>query len=195
MNAEAIRESRKSHLARKNRRDITALSEQGANLLCSLWEARAVIPDGFRSVRALDIGSGFSSVVLRRLCGRGDVDVVYTLDTAPKWLQTTLYELEDLELNTEHCLDYGLFEQLQSVRMRTFHLLLLDSASTEHRIEVLPIVTKWLAPQGTLVLDDWHMPHYTRHAVPLLNRLGFAITEHPETKDAHGRFLATAQRR
>ena len=174
------------HLQRKGRRSQTAISLGAARALWRLLDGRA--PGA-----VLELGSGFSSSVIRAWQRAHPGAVVYTTDSEWKWLGVTLYELELEELDTSHMLHHDVFARLPGTQER-FDLIFFDLADTDTRAQWAPRVVEWLRPAGLLVLDDWHMPHYRARVLPLLQERGFTVTPLPETTDEFGRYLATATR-
>lgn len=183
---------RVAHLHTNGRRSETACGLETAVHLWKLCEAAAqqVGPPSI-----LDLGSGFSSLTLRAWqhynCPTAEV---WTTDTEWRWLGTTLYELEQFGLDTRHCLHHALFHQLPAERTGgRFDLIFHDLNGLPERVRQLPNLTRWLAPNGLLVLDDWHSASYRGDMTAALAGAGFVIDERVEdTRDEFGRFVAHA---
>jgi hypothetical protein len=193
------------HLTRNHRRAETAISLVAAETLWNLLEQR-------QPSTVLEMGSGFSTTVIRTWQNGGapvtspffgvrplritsSPPIVYTTDTSWRWLGATLAELELEGLDTSHMLHHDIFARLPDEHHHArFDLIFLDLADSDTRVQWLPRVMDWLAPQGLLVLDDWQMPHYQTRAQPVLREAGFVVTPLPETRDAFGRYLALAER-
>jgi len=109
--------------------------------------------------RLLDLGSGFSSFVLRRYAGQASAAVeVYSVDHAAVWLATTGQYLERHGLDTS---GLSTWDEFRSRAHTPFDFILHDlgGPGDDHigyRLSVLPEILDLLAPCGVLVLDDAH---------------------------------------
>jgi predicted O-methyltransferase YrrM len=125
--------------------------------------------------RLLDLGSGFSSFVLRRYAGRDGAAVeVQSVDHAAEWLATTARYLERCGLGTS---GLSTWSEFRSREHAPFDLILHDlgGPGDDHigyRVAVLPEVLDLLAPGGVLVLDDAHIPALGPAARRLLHARG-----------------------
>lgn len=147
---------------------------------------------------ACDLGSGFSSVLLR-MVGPGTV----TIDGDSRWLAMTREELTSRQLDHD-CLfviddsavqDYAVYGAMSLVLMDLGAIPFRKGVGgAESRLKYAPLAISLLAEDGVLVLDDWHNADYARRMTALLTAQGFTVTPLPETTDEFGRFAAIARR-
>jgi len=110
--------------------------------------------------RLLDLGSGFSSFVLRRYALRaGAAAEVQSVDYAVEWLTTTSRYLERHHVDAS---GLSAWDEFRSREHAPFDLILHDLGGfgddhIGYRLSVLPEVLELLAPRGVLVLDDAHL--------------------------------------
>ncbi len=123
----------------------------------------AVLCEALEPARVLDLGSGFSSYVLRRAAQRHAGRVV-SVDDDARWLRRSGDFLREQGLAAT-----GLFEW-ERFRASTerFELVFHDLGSMERRREVLPEVLERVAEGGVLVLDDVHKAEYAEAVRALL---------------------------
>ena len=161
----------KKHLSCYGRRASTAIEAKDAIALWHLMEKR-------KPKRILEMGSGFSTWVIRKWAWAQEHDVVvWTLDTEWKWLGTVLVELEQLHLSTEHCLHYDSFMSCLRDTVAHFDLIFVDHGPCAKRVEDYNLYMSLLAPGGVAVFDNWHLPHYHTKMQPLLEADGFEIED------------------
>jgi len=180
---DTLRALRERHLSMPKRRDQTAIDVPSAEWLCRACETT-------EAMDVLELGSGFSSWALRTWQRAHPEVEIWTIDDEEHWLEKTRAELSLLGLRTDHVLP--LTELITTVPVPTFDLVFVDLDSPPTRVAHVSWLMQWLRPGGLLVLDDWHMPYYREPMTEALSAHGFVITEHPETKDQWGRFLASA---
>jgi predicted O-methyltransferase YrrM len=156
------------------------------DVLCRLIE-----PD-----RILDLGSGFSSFVLRRHLASRDVgvhSVIWSIDDSPEWLEQTRVYLRRHGLSTENLLTWDVLCRRPP---EPFDLVLHDLGRMPVRQTVLEDGLVLCRTGGLLVLDDVHKPAYRAHAARVLKRAGldyFSLRR--LTLDSLGRYSWLAQRR
>lgn len=187
-----VTEMRERHLKANNRRDQTAMGIEGAVTLVAA--VSAVAGRLGRICRVADLGSGFSSALLRRLAQHVALEV-WTVDTDWKWLGATLAELEWENVGTDHCHHLDVFDAMTELEGH-FDVLFVDIGPTAVRVRLAERgrLGYWLAPGGLILLDDWHMPHYREAMQPALEAQGFAVKPCRGSQDRHGRYLAEARR-
>lgn len=183
------------HLARPCRRPTTALSLEAAVWLGKrflAWRFEHEASSSPNPPVAADLGSGLSTLVLRRLNSDPSVQhivdgrcVLWTTDDSWRWLGETLYELERQALPTDHCHHdaywWGLIEP------RSLSFVFFDLGDTATRLERIPLLLDRLAPGALLVVDDWQFDHYRTKATPLL--VGLRLLE-TSPEDEHSRVMA-----
>ena len=120
--------------------------------------------------RVLDLGSGFSSLVLRKFAREAGGDVaVWSVDDSPLWLEATRRFLDRHGMDVNHLLTWDEFEAEEKA---PFDLVLYDLGTMDTRAakigEVLPLVRR----SGLLVLDDLHVSRYAWHVRAALQSAG-----------------------
>jgi len=160
---------------------VWAVSLESAALLdalCRLTEPRAVV----------DLGSGFSSAVLRRYARSAAHEcVVHSVDDDAKWLARSGEFLRSLELSTKGLLLWEDRERLIDVYDIVFH----DMGSMALREESLGFVVAHRAEDGVIVLDDMHKTPYGANATKFCVDAGMNVVSLLElTGDAYGRYAS-----
>lgn len=146
--------------------------------LCRLTEPRAVV----------DLGSGFSSAVLRRYARSADHDcVVHSVDDDAQWLARSGEFLRSLELPDEGLVLWENRDQLLDGYDIVFH----DMGSMALREESLGFVLAHRATKGMIVLDDMHKTPYGANATKFMADAGMNVVPLRElTGDAYGRYAS-----
>jgi predicted O-methyltransferase YrrM len=104
--------------------------------------------------RILDLGSGFSSFVLRLYSMNAGKDaVVYSVDDDENWLAKTVEFLRDSQVREDFLMGWQSF--LQSAP-GSFDLIFHDLGNMVLRAQTLPFVLSQLEAKGVFVLDDMH---------------------------------------
>jgi predicted O-methyltransferase YrrM len=147
--------------------DAMAISLELAALLLTLCSYRQ--PD-----RVLDLGSGFSSVVLRKYAQEAPGSLVVTIDDDAEWLHKTRQYLEREGLPFGHLYSWDEFYRRGRFPMG-FDVVLHDLGSMDTRLAVIPKVADLVATGGLLILDDFHKRRYRRQATSLLKARGFKV--------------------
>jgi hypothetical protein len=191
-----LMEQHRVHCGKNKRRDCTAIGVAAA-----AWVWRACEREQARGAavafRVLELGSGFSSTVLRLWQQQAPpVTDVWTVDDEARWLATTRIELAGLGLPVDNLWDFAVLLAADpgAFAPGCFGLVFVDLDGTGTRVRHAEQFVKWTAPGGLLVLDDWHMAHYREPMTARLAALGLAVVPVPETTDAYGRYLAWARR-
>ena len=134
--------------------------------------------------RVADLGSGFSSYVLRLLAGDREPAIeVWSVDDDPAWLAKTRAFLTAEGLSTDRTV---LWPELAQ---DSFDLVLHDLGSMSTREATLTEALSLVKAGGALVLDDLQFPDYRRHVEETLRARGvdFASAEE-QTLDMLGRY-------
>lgn len=156
----ALAPAHKDYTNRVSSEDM-AVSLQTAtllHLLCRLVRPRSV----------LDLGSGFSSYVLRRTRAEHGLEMrLLSLDTDPEWLERSR------EYTREQGLPDDGFELWDEARDAVFDLVFLDMERPPRRNGfVMPTLQRFCRPGTLLLLDDLHMTGYRTFVLETL--MGFS---------------------
>lgn len=159
---------------------VWAVSPQTAALLHAL--CTLLMPK-----RVLDLGSGFSSFVLRRhardIAGSC---TVHSVDDDAQWLDQTRAFLSAHELPAG---DIFLWTEFQKQAAARYDLVLHDMGRMNTRLETLPRVLALVATEGLVVLDDMHKPEYGPDATQRCRDAGFEVCNlRAATLDSFGRY-------
>lgn len=149
-----------------------------------------------RPRRILDLGSGFTSCVLRtHAVEAGDATVV-TIDDDASWLERSRAFLESNRLPTD---EMWTWDEFSASAPQPFQLVVHDLGNMSVRAATLPRVLELTAPDGLLVLDDIHPPNdpkvapYRATAPETCRRAGRRLLPvRLLTLDEHGRFAGIA---
>jgi len=145
-----------------------------------------------RPARLLDLGSGFSSVVLRLYQREADHSPeVWSVDTSAAWLEMTRKVLEWLDLPTD---GLATWREFASNGHAGFDFVLHDLGSILTRCHTLERVLGLAAAGGVVVIDDANYGKVRRHARRVLRRRG--ISHHDvgaATRDRYGRYALLAR--
>jgi predicted O-methyltransferase YrrM len=162
---EAITAFRVFHLDYNGRigHSVHAASPELVALLSVLFES-------CKPSRAVDLGSGFSSFVLRTLASRVEEDVeIWSVDDSAEWRQKTQDYLEELDHQTQNLLTW---DDFIANNPGDFDLVLHDMGSMEFREQTLRQALDLAKPGGLVILDDVHKPAYRKAAMAVLEELG-----------------------
>ncbi|HUT33195.1 MAG TPA: hypothetical protein VNE39_06940 [Planctomycetota bacterium] len=141
--------------------------------------------------RLVDLGSGFSSVLLR-LYQREAMPApeVWSVDTSPEWLEMTRQILQWLDLPTDHL---ATWDDFVGQEPSGFDLVVHDLGSILTRRRTLRRVLGFTARGGVVVIDDANYGKVRRHAKRTLRKRG--IEHHlvgAATRDKYGRYALLA---
>lgn len=121
-----------------------------------------ILCDVIKPKRVLDLGSGFSSFVLRTYAVTHREVKVWSIDDNHEWLDRTKAYLVEHELSTERLMLWDEF--YQSLTIDPFDFVVHDMGSMIFRQQVLSEVIKMVqSGQGLIFLDDVHKPLYARY--------------------------------
>jgi len=166
--------------------DYMAASLESSALLCSLADITG-------AGTVVDLGSGFSSYVLRDYAAQTTpTPVVYSVDDSGEWLGKTREYLERLDSTTEHLYDWREFESKDHLK---FDLIFHDMGNMELRASALPWVIDHLNPGGFALLDDMHKARYRKKAEAIIAETDLQLFSMRElTLDKLGRFAMLLHR-
>ena len=168
------------------RRQVTSIGWPAVRLIGEIVRER-------RPARVLDLGSGLTTIVLRELAREIPGMQVVTTDTSRGWLLKTMLECRRDGLSDRDFFMHGTFEADPLAREQ-YDLITVDIADTPFRRALAPKLAKWLAPGGTMVLDDWQIQPYAPTMRVRLEEEGLTVEPKPATADEFGRFVALAYR-
>lgn len=138
----------------------------------------------------LDLGSGYSSYVLRRYASSAFGAAVHSVDDSEHWLERTRSFLSSQGLPPEHLEVWSIFSRKP---VSGFDFILHDLGDMETRVASIDKVIKMLAPNGILLLDDMHKQVYAAYARRLLASHSFEVLSLERfTRDRIGRYAALA---
>jgi predicted O-methyltransferase YrrM len=161
-----------------------AISLQTAAFLFLLCEE-------LKPARVLDLGSGFSSVVLRMFANLHPGTEVWSVDDDPHWIRCTREFLAACGLRTQNMV---LWSELSHMP-RVFNLVFHDLGSMAVRLSTLPVALALCDVNGVVVLDDMPKEEYAPHADRLLRQSDWSWrTVRSYTLDEFGRFCGMAVR-
>lgn len=129
----------------------------------SLELARFLLTLDLEGKKVLELGSGFSSKVLRDAGAS-----VTTVDTDPSWLQKTM----------EYCgteRGFHLWDEIYPSHAEVYDIILQDIGGMERRAKTLPWVWAHLRWHGILVLDDVHKKPYHDVVVGWLKGVSYSL--------------------
>ena len=168
-----------------------AISFEASQLVFALAKIR-------RATRVADLGSGFSSYILRQYASTAGENVeVYSVDDNPRWLQKTRDFLEGMNVSSENVMSW---EDFKGLKLDPFDLILHDLGHTDGlRLESLPHIIGLLKSSGILILDDMHKGRggliggYRAKATDLVRQAGLSLfSARKFTLDKYGRFCEVA---
>ncbi len=141
--------------------------------------------------RVVDLGSGFTSFVLRQYQSRSEHPVeVWSVDNSAEWLAATGRYLESNGLSQDNLLLWDDFAASFDT-IAPLDLVVLDVRPITRRIEWLPRLLGALNPKGIVIADDMHKPHMRRPTLEASRKLGAPCIDCSAlTKDSYGRFAA-----
>jgi predicted O-methyltransferase YrrM len=154
-------------------------------LAALLW----LMVETLRPKRVLDLGSGFSSYVLRMaVASVGNSALVISVDDAENWLDKTREFLRSHGLPDAGVISWNTFAERKH---EEFDLILDDLGRTPFRIYTLDTALKYLAPGGVFLLDDFHkvvLRVFAQHTVGATGHRCISLRRF--TLDGFGRYAA-----
>lgn len=158
------------------------------------WESARYLRqlcDALGPTRVLDLGSGFSSLVLRHYASSAEHAVsVVSVDDDPRWLDRTR------EFLGEHGYAEGelrLWSDFEVVPGETFDVVFHDLAMGALRETAMAVAVRCLSPHGVIVFDDAQHLGHRRAARREAGAAGLATYSlYRWTRDGIGRFAFLA---
>ncbi len=146
-----------------------------------------VLCEVFKPGAILDLGSGFSSFVLRYyMSSATPKPIVWSVDDSPEWLERTRTFLMDYKVPSENLSTWSSFAQQ---RFDNFDLILDDLGVMEVRTATLKKVLTLARPAGIIILDDMHKAEYASYVKQVLHASKCkSYNLIPYTRDKYGRF-------
>lgn len=139
----------------------------------------------------LDLGSGFSSFVLRyyKAQVRDEVEV-YSVDDSSQWLAVTRSFVAKHELSVCNLVEWDVFKERTDLK---FDFIFHNLGSIDIRKQALPIIIRMLNKNGHLLLDDMHKIDYLPQAKQIVKDANFQLYSLEKyTKDKFKRFSSLA---
>jgi predicted O-methyltransferase YrrM len=137
--------------------------------------------------RAIDLGSGFTSYVLRRHRAEdGDRCEIWSVDDDPAWLERARAFVASHHLDVQHMVSW---REFRSARPHAFDLVVHDAGSMTFRAETLDAALDLAAPAGLVVLDDVHKSDYRAVVLERLAARGLSfLSLRDALRDRYGRY-------
>lgn len=143
-----------------------AASVELAAFLVTLCDA--LVETGEPPRRVVDLGSGFTSFVLRCWAHQQpDGPEVWSVDDSSEWLEKTRGYLVEKGCSTDHLYTWSDFRERAPY---DFDIVVHDLGTMDVRARTLSEVIELARPGGLIVLDDVHKPDYRRFAIEELAR-------------------------
>lgn len=159
-----------------------------ADMAVSL-ELSSVIYDLCQNIspmKMLDMGSGFSSFILRCYAEKISGCKVWSIDDDAAWLNKTKQYLLASSLNTENLLT---LEEFVTSSENEFDILLLDLNYVEVRKNYIKLVIERCKPGGIILFDDVHKREFMTEVLQQTKNLPIKLYDLLSiTKDQFGRF-------
>jgi predicted O-methyltransferase YrrM len=160
------------------------------------WETASYLThlcNTLRPRRAADLGSGFSSCVLREYAASAPHDVaIVSVDDSEQWLRRTR---EFLAAHDHNSGEFREWRDFVADPGPPFDLVFHDLAHVPLRLSAMHFATSVLTPSGVIVFDDAHRRDDRRVARQVSRSAGLATYSlYRWTKDAIGRFAMLGAR-
>jgi len=139
--------------------------------------------------RVVDLGSGFTSYVLRRYAkaaaAAGNPCEVWSVDDDAAWLGRTVDYLKEKGQDGARLMVWGEF---MKVAPRDFDLVVHDAGSMQFRADNLGPALDLARSGGLVLLDDVHRFEYRATALELLATRGYRFLSVRALRDGYGRY-------
>jgi predicted O-methyltransferase YrrM len=151
--------------------------------LCRRVEADSVI----------DLGSGFSSYVLRLYASESPSTTVKSVDSSPDWLDKSRHFVSDQGLAADDFVAWSDFDPQNEID--SYDVVLHDLGDMTLRSATLPQALVLARRGAYVVLDDVHKPGYRAYARQLVSASSaWSIDIRAVTRDAIGRYSLLIRR-
>ncbi|HEY7912861.1 MAG TPA: class I SAM-dependent methyltransferase [Blastocatellia bacterium] len=148
-----------------------------------------VLCERLKPIRILELGSGFSSFVLRRYAALANATVC-SIDDSSQWLDQTRAFLEREGLSTDEMILWGDFKEREAAR---FDFIFHDLGDMSLRQTAFHDVLTMAAGGGVVFLDDMHKPPYAQHVRAALRNFSCSYVDLKRyTFDEFGRYCGLA---
>jgi predicted O-methyltransferase YrrM len=142
-----------------------------------------------KMVKVLDLGSGFSSLVLRKAVAPNS-GRTWSVDDHVAWLEVTREYLQRSSLSTENIL---LLEDFLASSERDFDLILLDLNYVEVRKNYVTMVVERCKTGGMILFDDVHKREFMTSVLEQTRNLPVTLYDLKSlTHDRFGRYALLA---
>lgn len=142
------------------------------------------------SKKMLDMGSGFSSFILRSYADKNSGSNVWSVDDDTAWLGKTKHYLQSASLNTNNLLT---LEEFLASTEKGFDFLLLDLNYVEVRKNYIKLVVDRCKRGGLILFDDVHKREFMTEVLEQTQNLPVKLYDlAPITRDQFGRFALLA---
>jgi predicted O-methyltransferase YrrM len=139
-----------------------------------------------KAKKVLDLGSGFSSFVLRRYVNEVVGAEAYSVDDDEKWLVRTREYLSNFSLRSDNL--YTLKEFIVSGKGQ-FDLILLDLNYVDVRGKFISLAVERTRAGGFIIFDDVHKREYLTSVIGQANKLPVTLFDISSvTTDRFGRY-------
>lgn len=176
---EELKKAHQEYVSAISSPEMAASFELSRFLLCAQKELKVA--------KAVDLGSGFTSFILRR---SGNATTVWSVDDDERWLAKTAAYLSSKGVSTSNLCSLSVFIDSGE---SDFDLIVLDLNYVEVRKNYIDLVLKRCAPGGMVVFDDVHKPHFRLEV--LRHCKGHPVELYdlkPVTTDQYGRYAMFA---
>jgi predicted O-methyltransferase YrrM len=176
---ESLRNAYEKYISQVSERDMAISMETAVltTVLCNVFKPR----------NALDLGSGFSSYVLRKYKAEHDEEMhVFSVDSDEKWLDKSRQFCLDNDLDGENFVDWETLQDEGGV----FDLVLFDiDHPPARRTYFLPTIRRHTSKSSIMIIDDFHFPKYRLYLLDALTEFDHEfINGRKYTFDEFGRY-------
>lgn len=164
-------------------RYVRSVSSNGMALSLETSALVWVLCDSALPQSILDMGSGFSSFVVRKwVQERGRSTIVWTVDDDVVWLDKSKLFCERESVGTSNFEPWSSFKE----RQEKFDLVIYDLGRMSVRFENIGRALDFKATNGAIVIDDMHKFNYHNEVIRILaERSLTGIDMREATLDSH----------
>ena len=143
--------------------------------------------------RVIDLGSGFSSYVLRLYAGEHPGTVVKSVDSSPEWLEKSQRFASDQRLDADNFVAWSDFDPRTEIDF--YDVVLHDLGDMTLRTAALPQALVLARRGAYVVLDDVHKSGYRAYAHRVVSASSaWSIDIRAVTRDPIGRYSMLIRR-